>query len=91
MKILELLGNALILLLGINRFHDIFPSLLGTLPRLRVLILQSNGFHGALGKPESKLEYPKLQTIDVSLNYFASKLLYEHFQSWTYESCQLDF
>ncbi|KAL0005480.1 hypothetical protein SO802_013041 [Lithocarpus litseifolius] len=50
------------------QFHEIFPSWLGTLPRLRVLILRSNDFHGAFGKPESKLEFPKLQIIDVSLN-----------------------
>ncbi|KAF3952771.1 hypothetical protein CMV_021711 [Castanea mollissima] len=72
-----------ILLLGNNRFYDIFPSCLGKLPRLRVLSLQSNGFHGAIGKPESSLNFPKLQIIDVSFNNFIGRLPYEHFQSWT--------
>ena len=72
-----------ILLLGNNRFYDIFPSWLGKLPRLRVLSLQSNGFHSVIGKPESSLDFPKLQIIDVSFNYFTGKLPYEHFQSWT--------
>ena len=56
---------------------------LGKLPRLRVLSLQSNGFHSAIGKPESSLDFPKLQIIDVSFNNFTGKLPYEHFQSWT--------
>ena len=72
-----------VLLLGNNRFYDIFPSWLGKLPRLRVLSLQSNGFHNAIGKPESSLDIPKLQVIDVSFNKFTGKLPYEHFQSWT--------
>ena len=72
-----------ILLLGNNRFSDIFPSWLGKLPRLRVLSLQSNGFHSAIGKPESSLDFPKLQIIDVSFNNFIGKLPHEHFQSWT--------
>ena len=72
-----------ILLLGNNRFSDTFPSWLGKLPRLRVLSLQSNGFHSAIGKPESSLDFPKLQIIDVSFNNFTGKLPYEHFQSWT--------
>ena len=45
--------------------------------------MRSNGYHGAFGKPKRKLEFPKLQIIDVSLNYFVGKLPYEHFQSWT--------
>ncbi|XP_023927049.2 receptor-like protein 11 [Quercus suber] len=72
-----------ILLLGNNRFSDTFPSWLGKLPRLRVLSLQSNGFHGAIGKPESSLNFRKLQIIDVSFNNFTGKLPYEDFQSWT--------
>ena len=72
-----------ILLLGKNQFSDIFPSWLGKLPRLRILSLQSNGFHSAIGKPENSLDFPKLQIIDVSFNYFTGKLPYEHFQYWT--------
>lgn len=72
-----------ILLLHHNQFHDIFPSCLGKLPRLRVLSLRFNGFHGAVGKPESNLEFSKLQIIDLSFNNFTGKLPSEHVQSWT--------
>ncbi|KAM3705242.1 hypothetical protein ACJW31_03G066000 [Castanea mollissima] len=65
-----------------NRFSDIFPSWLGKLPKLRVLSLRSNEFHGIIGKPESSLEFPKLQVIDVSFNKFTGKLPSEHIQSW---------
>ncbi|KAM4108735.1 hypothetical protein ACB094_03G067700 [Castanea mollissima] len=61
---------------------DIFPSWLGKLPKLRVLSLRSNEFHGIIGKPESSLEFPKLQVIDVSFNKFTGKLPSEHIQSW---------
>ncbi|KAL4637615.1 hypothetical protein ACB092_03G089500 [Castanea dentata] len=71
-----------ILLLVNNRFSDIFPSWLGKLPKLRVLSLRSNEFHGIIGKPESSLEFPKLQVIDVSFNKFTGKLPSEHIQSW---------
>ena len=37
------------LVLGINLINDIFPFWLGSLPRLQVLILRSNLFHGAIG------------------------------------------
>ncbi|KAM3753062.1 hypothetical protein ACB098_03G065500 [Castanea mollissima] len=71
-----------ILLLVNNRFSDIFPSWLGKLPKLRVLSLRSNEFHGIIGKPESSLKFPKLQVIDVSFNKFTGKLPSEHIQSW---------
>ncbi|XP_065622689.1 receptor-like protein 6 [Quercus suber] len=72
-----------ILVLGNNQFHDIFPSWLGMLPRLKVLILRYNGLHGAIGKPESKLYFTKLQIVDLSFNNFTGKLPSELFQSWT--------
>ncbi|KAL4602199.1 hypothetical protein ACB092_10G036200 [Castanea dentata] len=71
-----------IFLLGNNRFSDIFPPWLGKLPMLRALSLRSNGFQGAIGKPESILEFPKLQIIDVSCNNFTGKLPSEYFQIW---------
>ncbi|XP_075641149.1 receptor-like protein 7 [Castanea sativa] len=71
-----------ILLLGNNRFGDIFPPWLGKLPMLRALSLRSNGFQGAIGKPESILEFPRLQIIDVSCNNFTGKLPSEYFQIW---------
>uniref|UniRef100_A0A2N9GAH1 POU-specific domain-containing protein n=1 Tax=Fagus sylvatica TaxID=28930 RepID=A0A2N9GAH1_FAGSY len=73
-----------ILLLGNNRFIDIFPSWLGKLQMLRALSLRSNSFHGAIGKPKSNLEFPKLQIIDVSHNKFTGKLPLKYFQIWNF-------
>ena len=73
-----------ILLFSNNRFSDIFPTWFGKLPKLRVLSLWSNGFHGAIGKSESNIEFPKLQIIDVSYNNFTGKLPSEHIQSWNF-------
>nr|XP_048330777.1 receptor-like protein 7 [Ziziphus jujuba var. spinosa] len=53
-----------------NRLHDVFPSCLGSLPFLKLLILQSSGFYGVIEKPKSHSEFPKLQVIDISFNNF---------------------
>ncbi|XP_034700977.1 receptor-like protein 7 [Vitis riparia] len=58
------------LVLGNNMTNDNFPSWLGSLPRLQVLILQSNLFHGAIGSPKTKFEFSKLHIIDLSHNHF---------------------
>uniref|UniRef100_A0A7N2MM58 Leucine-rich repeat-containing N-terminal plant-type domain-containing protein n=1 Tax=Quercus lobata TaxID=97700 RepID=A0A7N2MM58_QUELO len=71
-----------ILDIGNNHISDIFPSWLGNLPELGVLILRSNGFHGAIGKPETNSTFPKLHVIDLSNNYIIGKLPYEYFQIW---------
>ncbi|XP_050255240.1 receptor like protein 22-like [Quercus robur] len=71
-----------ILDIGNNHISDIFPSWLGILPELGVLILRSNGFHGAIGKPETNSTFPKLHVIDLSNNYITGKLPYEYFQIW---------
>ena len=39
--------------IGNNHIIDFFPSWLGILPKLRVLILQSNGIHGFIGKHDT--------------------------------------
>uniref|UniRef100_A0A7N2MLJ4 Leucine-rich repeat-containing N-terminal plant-type domain-containing protein n=1 Tax=Quercus lobata TaxID=97700 RepID=A0A7N2MLJ4_QUELO len=59
-----------------NHFH-------GPIPReLRVLILQSNGFHGIIEKPETNFGFPKLRVIDLSNKNFIGKLPLEYFQIW---------
>ena len=68
--------------IGNNHIIDIFPSWLGILPELRVLILQSNGIHGFIGKPETIQRFPKLQVIDISNNNISGKLPFEYFQIW---------
>ena len=71
-----------ILDIGDNHISDNFPSWLGILPEPRVLILQSNRFHGVIGKLETNSRFPKLQAIDLSNNYITGKLPSEYFQIW---------
>ena len=68
--------------IGNNHIIDFFPSWLGILPELKVLILQSNGIHGFIGKPDTVQKFPKLQVIDVSNNNISGKLPSEYFQIW---------
>ncbi|XP_023883699.1 receptor-like protein 41 [Quercus suber] len=68
--------------IGNNHIIDFFPSWLGILPKLRVLILQSNGLYGFIGKPEIISRFPKLQVIDVSNNNISGKFPSEYFQIW---------
>jgi len=66
-----------------NNINDVFPSWLGVLPDLRVMILRSNGLHGVIGKPETNVEFPRLQIVDLSNNSFKGKLPLEYFRNWT--------
>ncbi|KAF8020509.1 hypothetical protein BT93_G1047 [Corymbia citriodora subsp. variegata] len=68
--------------LGDNLVNDTFPSWLGTSPRLSILILRSNAFHGPIGKPKTKSDFPKLRIIDLSHNQFTGGLPSEYFQHW---------
>ncbi|KAH9745274.1 Receptor-like protein 7 [Citrus sinensis] len=52
--------------LGDNQITDVFPSWLGTLPELEVLILKFNNFHGEIEEPKTSFEFPKLRIIDLS-------------------------
>ncbi|KAL3577379.1 hypothetical protein D5086_022662, partial [Populus alba] len=53
-----------------NQLIDTFPSWMGTLPELKILILRHNGFHGKIGNPESSFSFQMLQILDLSLNNF---------------------
>jgi len=66
-----------------NKINDVFPSWLGMLPDLRVLILRSNGLHGVIGKPETNVEFRRLQIVDLSNNSFKGKLPLEYLRNWT--------
>ena len=68
--------------IGNKHIIDFFPSWLGILPKLRVLILQSNGLYGFIGKPETTSRCPKLHVIDVSNNNISGKLPSGYFQIW---------
>ncbi|GMP53620.1 hypothetical protein CsSME_00019030 [Camellia sinensis var. sinensis] len=71
-----------ILVLGNNQIEDTFPSWLGALPMLQVLILRSNRFHGAINVSQAKLKFAKLRIIDLSDNSFSGNLPSEYFQNW---------
>ncbi|KAJ4717605.1 putative Leucine-rich receptor-like kinase family protein [Melia azedarach] len=66
--------------LGNNQINDIFPSWLGTLPDLRVLILRANNFQCMIGKAKRACGFPKLRVIDLSNNEFVGKLPSNFFQ-----------
>ncbi|KAJ6755640.1 LEUCINE-RICH REPEAT RECEPTOR PROTEIN KINASE EMS1-LIKE-RELATED, partial [Salix purpurea] len=66
-----------------NKIIDVFPSWLGILPDLRVLILRSNGLHGVIGKPRNNVEFPRVQIVDLSNNSFKGNLPLEYFRNWT--------
>ncbi|XP_060671047.1 receptor-like protein 49 [Ziziphus jujuba] len=65
-----------------NQLRDVFPSWLGSLPVLKILILQHNGFYGVIGQPQNYLEFPKLQVIDISFNNFTGELPSDYIFSW---------
>jgi Leucine-rich repeat (LRR) protein len=64
-----------------NNINDVFPSWLGVLPHLRVLILRSSGLHGVIRKPKTNVEFPRLQIVDLSSNSFKGKLPLEYFRN----------
>ncbi|GMI69148.1 receptor like protein 7 [Hibiscus trionum] len=63
------------------RIEDTFPSWLGRLQELKILILRHNEFSGGIGKPESN-EFPELRILDLSFNKFEGGLPSHHFQRW---------
>ncbi|KAF8015465.1 hypothetical protein BT93_H1088 [Corymbia citriodora subsp. variegata] len=66
-----------------NLIVDTFPSWLGSLPELHVLILRSNKFHGVIERPKSGSTFLKLRILDLSINVFVGELPMEFFQSWS--------
>ncbi|XP_039173497.1 receptor-like protein 54 [Eucalyptus grandis] len=68
---------------GNNRIRDVFPLWLGSLLTLKVLILRYNRFHGLIGEPAERVEFPALQIIDLSQNNFSGSLPSEYFKHST--------
>ncbi|KAG6794052.1 hypothetical protein POTOM_003285 [Populus tomentosa] len=68
--------------LGDNQINDTFPFWLGVLPDLRVLILQSNSLRGPIGEPLTSNDFPMLQILDLSSNYFTGNLPLDYFAIW---------
>ena len=69
--------------LGHNQIGETFPLWLGLVLVLKVLLLQSNRFHGAIGELTSSLEFPMLHINDLSHNNFSGCLPFEYFKHWT--------
>ena len=66
-----------------NKLNDVFPYWLGTLPKLRILVLRSNGFHGQIRKHQQEsTHFPNLRIIDLSYNTFNGALPSQYFRSW---------
>ncbi|KAG5409904.1 hypothetical protein IGI04_006223 [Brassica rapa subsp. trilocularis] len=66
-----------------NRIKDVFPSWLGSLPSLHVLILRSNEFHGTLHRHDHVfVGFQSLRIIDISHNDFTGTLPPYCFSSW---------
>ena len=65
--------------LGNNKISGTFPHWLESLSELRVLVLQSNKFHGAIANPTTKFSFPNLRIIDLSHNDFDGFLPTKYF------------
>ncbi|KAM6570792.1 hypothetical protein CsatB_018777 [Cannabis sativa] len=66
-----------------NQLSDEFPTWLGSFPRLKVILIRENKFHGVIKKSQNNTsEFPMLQIIDMSNNYFTGALPSEYMLSW---------
>lgn len=68
-----------------NGFKDEFPSWLGSLPTLNVLLLRSNHFYGPLTlyhRHNVSIGFQSLRVIDVSLNDLSGALPDSYFSTW---------
>lgn len=66
-----------------NQLSDVFPSWLGTLLELKLLLLHQNGFYGKIGRPNRHLDFPMLLIIDLSCNNFTGELPSEYLSIWS--------
>ncbi|KAF3434377.1 hypothetical protein FNV43_RR25480 [Rhamnella rubrinervis] len=66
-----------------NQLVDTFPSWLGSLPELRLLVLHYNGFYGVIEKPKMDVDlFSKLHVIDLSSNNFTGVFPSHYIASW---------
>ncbi|XP_060675767.1 receptor-like protein 7 [Ziziphus jujuba] len=65
-----------------NQFHDTFPSWLGSLSFLKLLMLRDNGFYGVIGKPEKDIDFSNLRVLDLSSNSFSGELPSQYIFNW---------
>ncbi|KAJ7968210.1 putative Leucine-rich receptor-like kinase family protein [Quillaja saponaria] len=67
-----------------NQLNDVFPTYLAALPRLKILILRSNEFHGPVNSSETNNGwFSYLAIIDLSCNSFTGEFPFKLFQDWT--------
>ncbi|CAN6903117.1 unnamed protein product [Brassica oleracea] len=66
-----------------NRIADTFPFWLKDLPKLQVLVLRSNKFHGPIYSPQHPLSFPQLRMADISHNQFNGSLPRDYFVNWS--------
>ncbi|KAL7249967.1 hypothetical protein ACSBR1_012034 [Camellia fascicularis] len=71
-----------ILVFGNNEIEDTVPFCLGDLPKLQVLVLRFNRFHGTIKNLKTNLKFPKLCIMDLSHNGFSGNLPSKLFQNW---------
>ncbi|GLT29147.1 hypothetical protein SLA2020_040320 [Shorea laevis] len=60
--------------IGNNNIKDTFPYWLESLPKLQVLILRSNKFHGFVCNTKANSSFSKLRVLDISNNAFFGPL-----------------
>ncbi|MFQ6653600.1 hypothetical protein Gotur_024918, partial [Gossypium turneri] len=80
-KILLKVACLNLLNVGNNNLNDTFPSWLGNLDQLQVLILRSNRFYGQIESCDITVSSTKLRIIDLSHNNFSGylpTLVFEH-------------
>ncbi|XP_050217909.1 receptor-like protein 7 [Mercurialis annua] len=58
---------------GSNQIIDVFPSWLGSLSKLKILILRSNGFYGRVENLDAT-GFSNLRVMDLSNNHFSRKI-----------------
>lgn len=66
-----------------NIISDTFPFWLKDLPKLKVIVLRSNRFHGPIYSSQHPLSFPELRIIDVSRNNFNGSLPPNYFVNWS--------
>ncbi|XP_031248861.1 receptor-like protein 34 [Pistacia vera] len=65
---------------GTNMINDTFPHWLGSLPKLQVVVLKSNKFHGPIEYSTRRFPFTKLQILDLSHNQFTGLLPIRYFE-----------
>ncbi|XP_022860317.1 receptor like protein 42-like [Olea europaea var. sylvestris] len=68
--------------IGNNDIIGPFPFWMETLPKLQILVLKSNRFHGIIPASKMKLPFPNLRILDMSYNEFTGVLPIEFLENF---------